>query len=258
LFFVICVSSVMADSPSPEIVKSLAPTGQLRAAINFGNPVLAQRDIATGEPRGVSAELARELASRLEVPVEFVIFEAAGKVVEAAKAGAWDIAFVAIDPARANEMDFTAPYVVIEGTYLVAINAPFQNTSDLDHDGVRIAVVKNSAYDLFLTRTLKEAQLVRMEAFGECAELFQRGEVAAIGGVRQPLVKLAQKLSDARVLPGRFMVINQAMATPKGLEAGVSYLRDFVEDMKASGFIATALQESGQGDAMVAPPAGGR
>ncbi len=239
-------------------MKALAPTGHLRAAINFGNPVLAQRDPATGEPRGVTSELARELGARLEVPVDYVPFDSAGKVVNSVKSGTWDIAFVAIDPGRGVDIDYTAPYVIIEGTYLVASNAPFENTRQVDAEGVRVGVVKGSAYDLFLTRSLKNAQLVRTESFEECIELLKKGEVAVLGGVRQPLVVASKELPDTRVLPDRFMVIEQAMVTPKGRDAATAYLKSFVEDMKASGFVAQALQKSGQGEAVVAPPAAAR
>ncbi len=171
------------------------------------------------------------------------------------KSGTWDISFVAIDPGRGIDIDYTAPYVIIEGTYLVSSNAPFENTAEVDNEGVRVAVVKGSAYDLFLTRSLKNAQLVRMESFEECLDLLKKGEVAVVGGVRQPLVVAAKELSDVRVLPDRFMIIEQAMAMPKGRDAATSYLKSFVEDVKASGFVAQALQKSGQGDAVVAPPA---
>ena len=150
------LSSCATVSTVPSGVRSeLAPSGKLRAAINFGNPVLAQKDPATGEPSGVSVDLARELGRRLGVPVELVTFDAAGKVFDALKTGAWDVAFLAIDPARASEIAFTAPYVVIEGTYLVPADSPLRTIGDVDREGVRVAVGNKSAYDLYLTRTLK-------------------------------------------------------------------------------------------------------
>src|SRR5258707_494565 len=151
----------MADGISPDLVAELAPTGRLRTAINFGNAVLAQQDPAGGPPRGVSAELARELALRLGVGIDYVTFDAAGKVFEALKAGLWDIAFLAIDPVRAGGIDFTAPYVMIEGTYLVPKDSALRTIADVDRDGVRVAVAQGSAYDLYLTRALKHAKLVR-------------------------------------------------------------------------------------------------
>ena len=164
LFFAGAWLSSCATVPvvPPGARSELAPTGKLRAAINFGNPVLAQKDPATGEPRGVSVDLARELGRRLGVPVVLVTFDAAGKVFDALKTGSWDIAFMAIDPARAAEIVFTAPYVVIEGTYLVPADSALRTIEDVDRDGVRVAVGNKSAYDLYLTRTLKRAQLVRV------------------------------------------------------------------------------------------------
>jgi polar amino acid transport system substrate-binding protein len=238
----------------PEVLRDLAPFGKLRAAINFGNQVLAQRGEG-GEPKGVSADLARELARRLGVPVEFVGFEAAGKVFEAARTGAWDIAFVAIEPVRAAEIEFTAPYVLIEGTYMVRQDSPLQVVADVDRPGVRIAVGLNSAYDLFLTRTLKDATIVRAKSGGGRAmiELFLDESLDAAAGVRQQLDSYAKTDTKMRVMEGRFMEIQQAMGTPKGRAAGARYLGAFVEDVKASGFVADALRRSNQA-ALVAPP----
>jgi len=239
----------------PGARSELAPTGKLRAAINFGNPVLAQKDPATGEPRGVSVDLARELGRRLGVPIELVTFDAAGKVFEALKKDAWDIAFLAIDPARAAEITFTAPYVVIEATYLVPADSPLRTIEDVDRDGVRVAVGSKSAYDLYLTRTLKRAQLVRVPTSPEAIDVFLKDKLEAAAGVKQPLVQFAKTHPNVRVMDGRFMAIEQAVGTPRGREAGARYLRGFIEEMKASGFVAQGLERSGQGDATVAPKA---
>jgi len=238
----------------PSGVRSeLARSGKLRAAINFGNPVLAQKDPATGEPSGVSVDLARELGRRLGVPVELVTFDAAGKVFDALKAGAWDVAFLAIDPARAADIAFTALYVVVEGTYLVPADSPLLTIGDVDREGVRVAVGNKSAYDLYLTRTLKRAQIVRAPTSPTAIEVFVRDKLEAAAGVKQPLLQFAKTNPNVRVMDGRFMAIEQAMGTPKGREDGAHYLREFVEEMKASGFVATGLERSGQGDATVAP-----
>ena len=245
------MSTVAAD-----LVKDLAPTGKLRAAINLGNMVLAQKDPATGDLRGVTVDLARELARRVGLPLELVPFDAAGKVFEALKAGAWDVAFLAIEPVRAAEIAFTAPYVIIEGVYLVPKDSPLRAVADVDRDGVRIAVNKGSAYDLYLTRTIKHAQLVRGE---NGIELFVRDRLEAAAGVKQPLVEYAKTDPSVRIMDGRFMEIRQAMGTPKlryqGRDAAPRYLHAFVEEMKATGFIAEALRRSNQPDAAVAPPA---
>ena len=245
----------MADV-SPHIVSELAPTGTLRVAINFGNSVLAQKDPTTGEPRGVSSALARELANRLGVPISFVTFDAAGKVTEAVKTGGLDICFLAIDPVRAAGISFTAPYVVIEGVYVVPKDSALKNIEDVDHDGIRVAVAQGSAYDLYLTRALKHARLFRRPSGPECLDMFVADKLEAAAGVRQPIAAFAQSRTDMRLIPGRFMAIEQAMGTPKGREASLPFLRTFIEEMKASGFVAHELRASGQGEAAVAPPAG--
>jgi polar amino acid transport system substrate-binding protein len=245
-----------AAQESTPAVKELAPSGKLRAAINFGNPVLAQRG-PNGEPRGVSAALARELAKRLNVPVDFVTFDEAGKVAEAASQDKWDIAFLAIDPKRAATIDFTPPYVLIEGTYLTRANSPLQKVEDVDKDGIGVAVAENSAYDLYLTRNLKNAKLVRAVNSAGAISDFEQGKADVLAGVRQPLDTYARAHPDARVMDGRFMSIQQAMCSPKGREAAARYLRDYIEEMKRSGFVANALAESGQ-SATVAPSAGER
>jgi polar amino acid transport system substrate-binding protein len=247
--------NVVSTVPS-DVVKDFAPTGKLRAALNLGNSVLVQKD-ANGEVRGVTVDLARELAKRLGVPLEFTQFEAAGKVFEALKTGAWDIAFLAVEPVRAAEIDFTAPYVIIEGTYMVLKDSPLKAIADVDRPGVRIAVGRGSAYDLYLTRTLKNAQLVRAATGGGRAmiDLFFAEKLEVAAGVKQPLVAYAKTDPNVRVMDGRFMEIQQAMGTPKGRTAAATYLRGFVEEMKASGFVAEALKRSNQPDAAVAPPA---
>jgi polar amino acid transport system substrate-binding protein len=236
------------------VANELAPGGTLRVAINFGNSVLAQRDPAGGAPRGVSADLARELAKRLALPIEYVLFDAAGKVFEALATGAWDIAFMAIDPVRAQGISFTAPYVVIEGVYVVAADSPLRTVEDVDREGVRVAVATGSAYDLYLTRALKRATLVREPSGPQALARFMSERLEAAAGVKQPIVEFAARHAQLRVIPGRFMAIEQAMGTPRGREQGVRYLRAFVEEMKACGFVAAALARSGQGDATVAPP----
>ena len=244
-----------AEAALPDEVKDLAPSGRLRAAINFGNPVLAQKDPATGELGGVSVALARELGRQLGVPVDLIPFTEAGQVFEALKHDAWDIAFLAVDPVRAAGIDFTAPYVLIEGTYLVPGTSPLQKIEEVDSDNIRIGVAKGSAYDLFLTRSLKHAQIVRAVNSAAATDLIRQNQVEALAGVRQPLVDYARTHPEVRVLPGRFMEIAQAMGTPKGRAAGARFLKGFVEEMKISGFVAKALGLSGQGEATVAPPA---
>ena len=235
---------------TPDIVKSLAPGGKLRASINLGNMVLAQG--TPDAPRGVTIDLAHELARRLNVPVEFTCADGAGKSFENFKAKQLDIVFLAIEPVRAAEIDFTAPYVIIEGVYMVPKDSKLQKVDDVDRDGIRIGVSEKSAYELYLTRTLKHAKLVRgADGFA----LFEHQKLEASGGVKQAVVAYANKHPEVRVIDGRFMEIQQAMGTQKGREAGARYLKAFVEEMKASGFVADALKRSNQPDAAVAPAA---
>lgn len=236
-----------------EAIAELAPTGTLRAAINYGNTVLAQRDPAGGPPQGVSGELARALAGRLGVSVAYLAFDTAGKVTDSAAAGQWDICFLAIDPVRSAGIDFTAPYVVIEGIYAVPAASPLRGLADVDRTGVRIAVGRGSAYDLFLTRNLKQATLVRAPTSAAALDLFLSERLEAVAGVKQPVLAFAKANPDVRVITERFMAIEQAMGTQPGRPAGLRYLRRFVEDMKASGFVEEALRRSGQPDATVAP-----
>ena len=237
------------------VAASVAPGGTLRAAINFGNPILATKEAATGAPRGVSVDLARELGKRLGVPVQLVLYTAAGKVVEGLKAGEWDIGFVAIDPVRAADMDYTAPYVIIEGVYLVAQNSLIRQNSEVDRAGIRVVVGAGSAYDLYLTRELKQATIIRAPTSPAVVDTMVAQAVEVAAGVKQQLEADARRIPNVRLLDGRFMVINQAMAVPKGRPAGVGYLSGFVEEMKASGFVADALRRHGIEGAAIAPPA---
>ena len=244
----------MASPPLPAAAADLAPTGKLRAAINTGNPILARKDAASGELRGVSVDLARELAKRLGVPLEQYGVDTAAKSVAAIKSGACDVAFVAIDPARAVDMDYTAPYVLIEGAYLVPQASPIRSNAEVDREGVRVVVGAGSAYDLYLSRELKQAQIVRAPSSPAVVDMMLAQHLDVAAGVKQQLEADAKRVPGVRLLEGRFMVINQAMATPKGRPAGALYLAEFVEEMKASGFVASALQRHGIEGAAVAPP----
>ena len=195
------------------------------------------------------------------MPLSFVPFDAAGKVFSVAQDGVWDVAFLARDPSRATEILFTPPYVIIEGTYLVPEASPFKAIEDLDRPGVRIAVGKGAAYDLYLSRALKNAQLVRADTSAGAVDLFVAETLDAAAGVKNPLVEYARTHPGVRVIQGRFTAIEQAMGTPKKNPIGGRYLHSFIEELKRSGFVASALARSGQRDATVAPaepPAGGK
>ena len=234
-----------------DITEDLAPTGTLRASINLGNPVLAQG--AHDAPAGVTVDIARELGGRLGVPVELICFDAARDSFEAMATGRADICFLAVDPARAETVTFTAPYAVIEGVFAVPSDSPLASATDVDRPGVRVGVKKGSAYDLFLTRTLTHATVVRG---AEGTAVFAEQELEVAAGIRQPVVDFIAAHPGTRLLEPRFMEIQQAVGAPRSVsEQTVEFLHAFVEELKAGGFIADALTRSGRGDAAVAPPA---
>jgi polar amino acid transport system substrate-binding protein len=251
----VLLGSCAMPNASPSLVQEFAPSGVLRIGVNYGNPVIAQKDAAGGEPRGVGPELGRELARRLGVPVAYVTYDTAGKMADAVRAGAWDVAFLAGDPARASDIAFTAPYVQIEGTYLVRRDSPLRTIADVDRDGIRVAVGDKTAYDLFLTRNLKHATLVKAPTSKAAIALFLSENLDAAAGVKNPLVAAASRDPQLRVIEGNFMVIGQAAGVPRAREAAARYLRDFIEEAKRSGFVARALADSGVTDATVAPAA---
>ena len=251
-------SSAPSVSPavSPAVLADLAPTGKLRAAINYGNGVLAAPD-ANGKPVGIAPNIALELGRRLGVPVELIGYKQARLLVESGKTGAWDVSFVAIENYRAESIDFTAPYLEIEGVYLVRADSPLRAMADVDQKGVTIGVVEKSNYDLYLTRTIKNATIVRSPTTLGSAEQFIKGQVQVLGGVKQRVVDAQKQVPGSRLIPGRFMAIRQALGTPKGRgDAGRNYLHEFNEDIKANGFVALEIANAGGGDVSVAAPAG--
>ncbi len=242
-------------SLSPSLLQALVPTGRLRAVINLGNPILAARD-QSGQPVGVSVDLASELARRLGVEPEFVVVEKAADSVAAVNEGRADVGFFAIDPARGAGIAFTAPYLLIEGAYLVRADSPLQANEEVDRAGQRVAVGQGSAYDLFLTRELKAAEIVRASSSPDVVPAFLAQGLEVAAGVKQQLEMDAARLGGLRLLPGRFMVIQQAMGTAKsaGPEAA-AHVSAFVEAMKASGFVAQAMSRHAIAGASVAGPA---
>ena len=236
-----------------QLVAELAPTGVLRASINVGNPILANLG-ADGQPFGVSIDLAREFARRVGVDVQLVVFDSAGKSVDAVTNEQADFGFFAVDPVRGAGISFTAPYVLIEGAYLVREDSPLHDNAEVDQPGLRVTVGKGSAYDLYLTRELKQAEIVRAPTSPAVVDTFLEQNLDVAAGVRQQLEADAKRVPQLRLLPGRFMVIQQAMGLPKARNAAaVELLRGFVEDMKTSGFVAAALKRHGIEGASVAP-----
>jgi len=243
----------MTPHISPAARSDLAPTGKLRVGINYGNFLLVAKDPASGEPRGIAVDLARELGRRAGLPVEFVAYTAAGRMAEAVKTGAWDVAFLGAEPERENDITFTAAYLEIEATYLVPAGSPLRTIVDVDREGVRIAVSAGSAYDLFLSRTLQRARLMRVQGIDASFELFVADKLEVLAGLKPRLLTDAEKLPGSRVLAGRFTAIQQAIGTPKGRDAGATYLREFVEDAKASGLVAQTIEKHSVRGVSVAP-----
>ena len=245
----------MTSSSFSDLQRALAPTGTLLASINLCNPILANRDPQTGRPVGVSMDLALGVAERLGLPLECVVFEKAAESVEALNQGTADIGFFAIDPQRGAEIAFTPPYVLIEGAYLVRHDSPLQDNEEVDRSGHRVTVGKGSAYDLYLTRHLQHAEIVRAPSSPEVVPLFlqERHDVAA--GVKQQLEADAKRETGLRLLPGHFMIIRQAMGVAKARgELAARWLSDYVQAQKASGFVADALKRHGIQGASVAGP----
>ena len=230
--------------------------GVMRVAINLGNPILARRDALTDELAGVSVDLAGQLAQRLKVPVQLVPFAAAGKAAQALAASEVNLAFLAIDPERSQGIRFSPAYVCIEGSYMVRAESPLRSMAEVDRPSTRVAVGLGSAYDLFLSRSLKHAEIVRAPTSPAVTDTFLEQDLDVAAGVRQQLESDARRHPGLRLLPGRFMTINQAMGLPlQTSDDAWLYLCRFVEDMKRSGFVAAALARHNIEGAAVAPPA---
>jgi polar amino acid transport system substrate-binding protein len=241
-------------SPSQELIQKIAPAGKLRASINLGNPILANKDPVSGKPFGVSIDLAHAYAKKLGLELELIVFDSAGKSVEAVTQEKADMGFFAIDPLRGEGITFTAAYVLIEGAYLVKEDSSIQKNDDVDAQGIRVVVGKGSAYDLFLSREIKSAELVRSPTSPTVVDVFLKGAYEVAAGVRQQLESDATKNLGLRILPGRFMVIQQAMGLPKSRgEEAARLLSEFIEEMKISGFVDESLKRHHIFGASVAP-----
>jgi polar amino acid transport system substrate-binding protein len=234
----------------------LAPTGVLRAGVNMGNFLLVTGRTSDGAPDGVSPDMARAIAARLGVPLQLVPFKSPGEVADAARTNTWDIALIGAEPQRAEQIDFSPAYVEIEATYLVPPASSITSIAEVDRPGVRIAVSARSAYGLWLERNIRQATLVRLEAGQNVFDHFVANGLEAYAGLRPGLVEDARNLPGARVLDGQFAAVQQAVGTAKANAAGAAFLRAFVEEAKASGFVAGLIAKHGvQGRLSVAPPA---
>ena len=233
----------------------LAPTGKLRVGLILSNQVLVTKDPSTGELRGVTINLGKALAQRLGVPFEPVGYANPAALVKSFGTNQWDIAFLAFDPARAQEVDFSPPYMEVDNTYLVTANSKLTAVERADQAGVTIAVPERSAPDLFLSRSLKSAQVLRLPGGAEAAiEALRSGKADAYAENAHMLSLYADRLPGSRVLEGRYTVIQHAVATPKGKAAASDFVRAFVEEAKADGTVAEAIRAAGLRRARVAPP----
>ena len=229
--------------PSATAKSELAPSGTLRVGLNMSNFLLTRTD-ADGKPAGLAADLGRELGRRLGVPVELVPYPNPGALADDAKSGKWDVGFLGAEPQRASEIDFTAAYVEIEATYLVPAGSPLKSIGDVDKAGIRIAVPERSAYELYLTRSLKNAKLVHEKGSDNAFKRFVDDKLDALAGLKPRLVTDQENLPGSRIMDGRFTAVQQAAGTPKGRSAGAKYLGEFIEDVKASGLVAKTIEKN--------------
>lgn len=244
----------MTDSHAPARAE-LAPTGTLRVALNMSNFLLTATDPATGAPCGLAADMGHELGRRLGVPVTLVPYPNPGVLADAAPTGAWDVGFLGAEPQRANEIDFTAAYVEIEATYLVPPGSPLQAIAEVDQPGIRIVAPERSAYELYLSRTIRQAELVRTQGADNAFKRFVEDKLDALAGLRPRLVTDQEACPGSRILEGNFTAVQQAAGTPKGRPAGAQYLRWFIEDTKATGLVAQLIAKNNVRGLTVAQPA---
>jgi polar amino acid transport system substrate-binding protein len=240
---------------SPEVVSQLAPTGVLRAGINMSNFLLVTGRSPSGEPEGVSPDMARAIAERLGVPVHYVPYPRPGELADAAGTGAWDIGLIGAEPQRAEKIAFTAAYAEIEATYLVPPGSAITRIEEVDRPGVRIAVAARAAYDLWLERNIRHASLLRADSLDGSFALFAEQKLEALAGLRPKLLSDAERMPGSRMLDGKFMAVQQAIGTARGNDAAAAFLRGFVEEAKASGLVARLIARHGVRGLSVAPAA---
>jgi polar amino acid transport system substrate-binding protein len=246
----------MPVMPSPQAIAELTPTGVLRAAINMGNFLLVTGRTASGDPAGVSADMAAAIAARLGVPVKFVPYARPGEIADDAEKGLWDIGNIGAEPQRAAVINFTAAYCEIEATYLVPAGSSIRSVAEVDQPGRRVAVTARSAYGLWLENNYKRGELLQFDSADAAIKAFVEQKMDAYAGLRPALIGLAEKMPGSRILDGQFTAVQQAVGTPKKNAAGFAFLKDFVEEAKRSGLVASLIVRHGvQGRLSVAPPA---
>ncbi|HTT78885.1 MAG TPA: transporter substrate-binding domain-containing protein [Stellaceae bacterium] len=246
----------MPVAPSPQAIAELAPTGVLRAAINMGNFLLVTGRTPSGDPAGVSADMAAAIAARLGVPVKYVPYARPGEIADDAEKGLWDIGNIGAEPQRAAVIDFTAAYCEIEATYLVPAGSPIRRVAEVDQPGRRVAVTARSAYGLWLENNYKRGELLQFDSADAAIAAFTGDKLDAYAGLRPALIGLAEKMPGSRILDGQFTAVQQAVGTPKKNAAGFAFLQDFVEEAKHNGVVASLIERHGvAGRLAVAPPA---
>lgn len=248
-------ASAAAPTIPPAAKAELTPTGKLRAGINFQNQLLTTLG-PNGEQGGVAVEFARELARRLAVPLEIISYQSAGSLADSVSAGAWEISVLGDEPERAKVIDFAPPLTEIEATYLVPAGSAIRRVDEVDRAGIRIVSPAKSAYDLYLSRTIRNAQLVQIAGTKAATEHFLKEKLEALAGLKPGLLEIAPTLPGSRILDGNFTVVRHTVGTPRGRDAAAAYLRDLVEDVKASGLVAKWIEKSGVKGLSVAPAAG--
>ncbi len=239
----------------PKARAEFAPTGKLRVGLNYSNFLLVLKDAPGGEPQGIAPDLARELARRVGVPIEYVRFDHVGKLADAVRDAVCDVGFLAVEPQRADQIAFADAYLEIGAGYLVPAGSPIGSIAEVDRPGVRIAVADRSAYELWLSRNIKNATLMRAESLEGSYQLFLREKLEVLAGLTEGLLSEVQKHPGARVLEGRFTAVRQSIGTPKNRPVAAAYLRSYVEDIKASGLVARTIEQHGIKGVSVAPPA---
>jgi polar amino acid transport system substrate-binding protein len=243
----------ISPAPEPEARRALAPTGKLRVGLQLGNPLNVTKDSVSGEMKGVAFDLGKELARRLGVPFEPVLYPSVGAVLDGGKSGAWDVAFVGFSPARAKEWDFTALHLEVEFGYLVPAGSAISTMADVDRPGNRIAVQQKSGPDAFFSRTLKNVAIIRESSNPGALEALKSGKADVMGSLKPILFDMSNQLPGSRVLDGRPGIDPHAMAMPKGRDLGAAYARRFVEDAKSEGLVKAAIERAGLRGVIVAP-----
>jgi len=246
-----------APTAPPAARSELAPTGKLRVALLTLNPSYVTKDGATSEMQGIAVDLGRELARQLGVPFEPVRYPAVGRLLDGAKAGAWDVAFLGFEPARTAYMDFTAAYAQVGSSYMVPAGSPIWNIGDVDRTGLRIGVAQRSAQDVLLTRSIKQAQVMRLPATRDGVQLLASGKLDALMANRIVLFEEVKSLPGSRILDGSVLDVGQSLGIAKGRPAGTAFVKTFIEYAKSSGLVQQAIDRAGMRGMNVAPPTSG-